>query len=100
MSDWITDLETVVKLIVDLEPEDLSAAERRAVLRLAHHVDRDLNRQTSSNKHANRTFEQPSRLAKTLGCMVKDCKVCNKIPDRTVPDLDGKRIELGGVWRT
>ena len=77
----LTDLETVVGFAVQFE--DLDRSERKALINVAHRVDRDLNKQTTGNPEADRTYENPSRLALAAGCAKANCRVCTKVPDRS-----------------
>lgn len=63
--------------------EERTPAEQRALLRVAHKIDQELNRQTVCNSVAERYFWHPSRLGRLAGCEVAGCKVCSKWPDRT-----------------
>lgn len=76
-----------LETIIDLEVEDLTSAERRELVSLAHHIDTSLNRQTSRNiaLYGDAYFDNPSRLARSLGCTKADCKVCLRMPDRSLP---------------
>lgn len=80
MSRQIDDLETVVRTLIALEPEDLERHERKAFIRIAHDVDKTLNAQTTSNPRADETYETPSRLARAAGCDKADCKICTRDP--------------------
>lgn len=63
--------------------EDRTAQEQRALLRVAHWVDKRLNTQTLTNPVAEKYFWEPSRLGRLVGC---DCVKCSAWPDRTYRD--------------
>lgn len=60
--------------------EETTSEEHQALLAVAHHVDRQLNRQTSTNTQAAKYAERPSRLALAAGC--PGCDACERIPER------------------
>lgn len=85
MASFEKDLETILQLVIDVELEP-ERDERRALLRIAHHVDKRLNRQTLSNKLRDEHYETPSRLALELGCTDPKCRICTRAPDRSLPN--------------
>jgi hypothetical protein len=82
----IADEQTATVVRMAMEIEDHTPVERRALLAIAHRVDRRLNRQTLSNPRADHYFEHPSHLAREIGCGDKACRVCTRDPNRSLGD--------------
>lgn len=79
------DQELALVVGLAMEIEDRTKEEQRALLAVAHHVDKQLNRQTIPNvkKYGDCYYLEPSRSARVAGCDKSDCRVCTKIPDRS-----------------
>jgi hypothetical protein len=81
----VQDLERVVELAV--LTEETTSEEQKSLIQVAHRVDAELNKQSSFNPHADRTYEKPSRLAREAGCSKADCRICTKVPCRCGVDF-------------
>lgn len=97
MASWEKDLEVLITLVIENELEDLDRNERRVLLRVAHHVDKRLNRQTITNPDKDEYYENPSHLARMIGCKDAKCRICNLDPNRAKldkPDPKGRPTKL------